>query len=89
MLWRMATMTHRLQLLIDEERFGLLERESRRSGRPIAELIREAVDARYGIDVAARRAAYEQLVAAEPMPVDDWDVMKQELLDTFYDDRPT
>ncbi len=84
----MATMTHRLQILIDEDRHALLERESQRSGRPVAELIRHAVDARYGIDLAERRRAFERLLAAEPMPVDDWDVMKRELLDTFYDRSP-
>ena len=81
----MATMAHRLQILIDDERHALLEREAQRTGRPVVELIRDAVDARYGIDRAAQRGAFERLLTAEPMPVDDWDVMKQELLDTFYD----
>lgn len=31
-------------------------------------------------------AAYQRVLATEPMPVDDWRVMKGELLETFYDD---
>jgi hypothetical protein len=81
----MGVMTRRLQILIDEERYALLEREAQRTGRPVAELIRDAVDARYGADPVARRAAYDVVLAAEPMPVDDWPAMKQELLDTLYD----
>jgi hypothetical protein len=81
----MGTMTRRLQILIDEERYALLEREAERTGRPVAELIRDAVDARFGVDPLARRAAYDVVLATEPMPVDDWPAMKQELLDTLYD----
>lgn len=81
-------MTRRLQILIDDERYAMLERESQRTGRPVAELIREAVDERYAMDPAARRQAYERVLAAEPMPVDDWGIMKRELLD-LLDDPPT
>jgi hypothetical protein len=81
----MATMNRRLQILMDEQRYALLEQESRRTGRAIAGLIRDAIDGRYGVDLEARRAAFECILAAEPMPVEDWDVMKRELLDTFYD----
>ncbi len=85
----MATMTRRLQILIDEERYQLLERESQRLGKPIAELIRDALDQIYVTDMASRRAAAERLLAAEPMPVEDWDVMKQDLRDSLYAaDRP-
>lgn len=88
MVLGMGTMTRRLQILIDDQRYALLEREAAVSGRAVAELIRDAIDSRYGVDLVARRAAYEQILAAAPMPVDDWDVMKGELLDTLYD-RPS
>ncbi len=84
----MAMMTRRLQILVDEARYAVLEREAAATGRAIAELIRDAVDARYGADLAAQRAAYDRVLAAEPMPVDDWDVMKDELLDTVYGEQP-
>jgi len=81
-------MTRRLQILVDDERYAMLERESQRTGRPVAELIRDAVDERYAMDPNTRRQAYERVLAAEPMPVDDWAVMKRELLD-LLDDPPT
>ncbi len=81
----MGTMTRRLQILVDDERYAMLERESQRTGRPVAELIRAAIDGRYAMDPTARRAAYERILAAEPMPVDDWAVMKRELLDMLDD----
>lgn len=86
MLIPMASMTHRLQVLLDDERYALLDRESSATGRPVSELVREAIDQRYRVDLDARRAAYQRIVAAEPMPVDDWDVMKAELLEAFDDD---
>ncbi|MGH8905852.1 MAG: ribbon-helix-helix protein, CopG family [Egibacteraceae bacterium] len=80
----MPTMTRRLQILIDEDRYHLLDRESQRSGKPIAELIRDAVDDRYGTDDEKRRAAADRFLASEPVPVADWDVMKRELRDSLY-----
>ena len=82
----MATLTRRLQILVDEARYELLEREAAATGRPVAELVREAIDARYGADLAAQQAAYRRILAVEPMPVDDWATRKDELLDTL-DDR--
>lgn len=79
-------LTHRLQLLLDEDRYARLQREAQRSGRSIASLIREAIDRRFGPTPEQRRAAVDRFLAAEPMPVDDWDVMKKELRDTFFGD---
>lgn len=84
MLRRMATMTRRLQILMDEDRYQLLDRESQHTGKPIAELIRDAIDHMYGIDRTERHAALERLLAAEPMPVEDWDSMKQDMMDSMY-----
>ena len=89
MLMCMGTMTRRLQILMDDDRYALLERESAASGRSVAELIREAVDHRYRADPDARRDAYQRILAAEPMPVDDWDVMKSELLEAFEGHDPS
>jgi len=88
MLMCMSTMTRRLQILVDEDRYAMLEREAAATGRSIAGLIRDAVDARYSADLDERRAAYKRILAAEPMPVEDRDVMKGELLDTLYDEQP-
>lgn len=62
----------------------MLAREAERTGKPIAELIREAVDARYGLDHRAQDTAYATVLAAPPMPVEEWAGMKGDMLDTFY-----
>jgi hypothetical protein len=77
----------KLQILIDEDRYELLERESERTGRPGAELIRRSVDQVYGVDRGDRRAALESLLAEGPMPVGDWDVMKQDMVGSLLGSR--
>lgn len=81
----MATLTNRLQLLLDDERLARLEREAARSGAPIAELVRRAIDRTYPPQDEDREAAWERLLAAEPVPVDDWDVMKRGIRDELSD----
>jgi hypothetical protein len=76
-------LSRRLQILIDEPRYQLLEREAQRTGQSIAELLRSSVDAVYGVDRADRRRALEEILAEEPMPVEEWSRMKQEMLDTL------
>jgi hypothetical protein len=73
----MATLTRRLQILLDEERYRQLERESQRSGRSIAALIRVAVDRAYGHDVGERHAAVQRFLDAPLAPVADWSEEKR------------
>lgn len=77
----MAELVRRLQILIDEERFARLERASRRSGAPVSTLVRSAIDQVFPPEVPDRDAAVARLLAAELMPVDDWEVMKRETRD--------
>jgi predicted DNA-binding protein len=81
----MATLTNRLQLLLDDERRQRLERESARTGAPISILVRRAIDRTYPSDAAERVAAADRFLALEPMPVDDWAVMKREMRDELSD----
>lgn len=76
----MATMTNRLQLLIDDDRLARLESESDRTGAPIAELLRRAIDEVYPAG-PGREEALERLLTATPMPVEDWPTMKAALRD--------
>ena len=39
---------HRTQLMLEEAQYARLKAESERSGRSIADLVREAIDARWG-----------------------------------------
>lgn len=78
------TLTRRLQVLLDEERYGRLERRARESGASIGLLVRRAIDEAYPPEVTDRVAAMEEFLASEPMPVEDWDVMKRQMLDEMY-----
>ena len=82
----MSNLSHRTQLLLDDERHRRLEEESRRTGRSIASLVREAIDARYELSqqsAARRRAAVALLDAPRPSdPEPDWTEVERELLDS-------
>ncbi len=47
-------------------------------------LIREAIDEKLSSVQDDRAQAIDELLAAEPMPVDDWPVMKEEMLEGRY-----
>ncbi len=57
-----------------------LRRRAERTGASIGELVREAIDLAYPDESPALSAAdgAAGLLDAEPMPVDDWPVMKAE-----------
>ena len=76
-------LTRRLQILVDDERYERLSRRAAAQGTSIATLVREAIDARYPSDAEAKRAAFEAIRDAEPMPVPlDPADLKREILDT-------
>jgi len=47
-------------------------------------LIREAIDEKLSHVQDDRARAIDKLLAAEPMPVDDWPVMKKQMLEDRY-----
>jgi len=53
---------HRTQLLLEEHQYRRLKQESARSGRSIGDLVREAIDARFG--TASRGALREAIEAS-------------------------
>lgn len=83
---RMSTLSHRTQLLLDDERHRRLEEEARRTGRSVASLVREAIDARYELaqqGAGRRRAAAVLLDGPRPLdPEPDWAEVERELLDS-------
>ena len=50
-------MSHRLQITLDDEQYVSLTAESERTGASMAELIRQAVEARLGLESGEQRAA--------------------------------
>jgi len=75
----MSMLDRRLQVLIDEDRLGRLEREATRRRVPVAVLVREAIDERYPGDADERRAALQALLDAEPMVVPQPGELREEL----------
>lgn len=76
------SLTRRLQVLIDDERYERLAGEADRTGASIGTLVRDAIDERYGSRWPSPEEAGRRLLEAEPMPVDDWGVLKKELEDS-------
>jgi hypothetical protein len=77
-------LTRRLQVLLDEPRYERLERVARRRGASVATIVREAIDAAFPDDIDDRAEAARQLLAAEPIPVAEWDTVKGELEDFYH-----
>jgi hypothetical protein len=50
----------------------------------VGALIREAIDEKLARVQDVRAEAFRRLLEAEPVPVDDWPVMKKEILDSHY-----
>ena len=77
----------RLQVLVDDERFELLARESERTGAPVGELVRRAIDREFsqGGRRVEREQAGRELLTMPPPPGDgpepDWQEQKREMLD--------
>ena len=72
-------LNHRTQILLDDDRHERLRRRSEESGTSVGALIREAIDIAFpGVPTDRVRAA-RRLLGADPMPVDDWPTLKQEI----------
>ena len=77
-------LTRRTQLLLDDELHRRLRETAAERGISMGALIREAIDEKFSRGQDARSAAFSKLLAAEPMPVEDWPVMKKQMLDDRY-----
>lgn len=80
-------LNRRLQVLVDDERYERLTRESERVGAPVGELVRRAIDHEFpgvGQHAERERAGQELLEMPPPPGVDrepDWEDQKREILD--------
>lgn len=83
----MHMLNRRLQVLVDDERYERLTRESERVGAPVGELVRRAIDHEFpGVGQhAERERAGEELLEMPPPPGQgpepDWEDQKREMLD--------
>jgi len=81
----MHMLNRRLQVLVDDERYERLTRESERIGAPVGELVRRAIDHEFPALASDRAAAARALLAMPPPPGEgpepDWEQQKQEMQD--------
>jgi hypothetical protein len=59
----------RLQILLDDSRYRRVAAAARDRKMSVAAVIRDAIDQALPADLEAKRAAWEELKQAEPMPV--------------------
>jgi hypothetical protein len=67
----MCMLTHRLQILIDDERYERVRALARQRGTSVASVIREALDRGLPATQRRRGAAARRILDAAGMPVDD------------------
>jgi plasmid stability protein len=77
-------LTRRTQLLLDDDLHRRLREIAAERGISMGALIREAIDEKLSSVEDKRSRAYAKLLAAEPMPVNDWPVMKKQMLEDRY-----
>lgn len=71
-------MTHRLQLLLDEEQYQRLLSRSEAEGRSMGAIVREAIDLVWVGDDTRKRSAADAILAASPMPVPEPEELRVE-----------
>lgn len=69
----MPTLNRRLQILIDEQRYAVVEREAAATGMSVGEFVRRALDAAVQSPARASRQqrTLDLLLAAPRMEIDD------------------
>jgi len=72
---------HRLQLLLDDDRYRKVSTVARQRGTSVAAVIREAIDRGLRGPDEDRMAAGRRLLATDPMPVPDLPELLAELDD--------
>jgi hypothetical protein len=81
----MHMLNRRLQVLVDDERYERLARESERAGAPVGELVRRAIDHEFPAGAPDPATAARTLLAMPPPPGEgpepDWEDQKREMLD--------
>jgi hypothetical protein len=81
----MRMFSERTQVLLSPEQVARLKRIAAREGRSVGSVIRDAVDAFVGSQPGSRGRALHSILAMEA-PVDDWAVMKEQILRSQRDD---
>lgn len=75
----MCMFSERTQVLLSPEQVARLKRIAERDERSVGSVIREAVDSFVEAEPDRRQRALKRLLAMNA-PVDDWDVMKAQIM---------
>lgn len=81
-----SSLTRRTQLLLDDELHRRLRETAAQRGISMGALIREAIDEKLSSTHDVRAQAIQKLLDAEPMPVEDWPVMKRQMIEDMNAD---
>lgn len=76
-----SLLTRRTQLLLDDDLHRRLRETAAQRGISMGALIREAIDEKLSRVQEDRAKAIDELLAAEPMPVEDWPIMKRQMIE--------
>jgi plasmid stability protein len=74
-----SSLTRRTQLLLDDDLHRRLRETAVQRGISMGALIREAIDEKLSQVQDDRAKAIDELLAEEPMPVEDWPIMKRKM----------
>ena len=77
----MPLLNRRTQLLLDDDLHRRLQEAAAERGMSLGALIREAIDEKLSRAQETRAKAIDKLLAAEPLPVEDWPVMKRQMIE--------
>ena len=78
--------SERTQVLLSPQQVEKLKRIAARDGRSVGAVIRDAVDSYVDPGVDSRRRAFEAIISLNA-PVDDWEVMKEQIRQSQLGDR--
>ena len=82
----MATLTKRVQVLLDPFQYQRLDEIARQRNRSVGALIREAIDQVYLQSAVDERLEAVRALAAMQLPVADWEQMEQESVEEIAPD---
>lgn len=72
--------TERTQVLLSKQQLTRLKRRAKREKKSVGAVVRDAVDAYTGAASDAERVAAAERIIAMELPVDDWPVMKAQII---------
>jgi predicted transcriptional regulator len=82
----MATLTKRVQVLLDPFQYQRLDELARQRNRSMGALIREAIDHVYLQSAMEERLGAVRALAAMQLPVADWEQMERESVEETTSD---